>query len=133
LPDINDERLNLEHKKYLELYEKNIFLNLGDVYFKNENYLEAEKYYQLAYKRDYNDFTIFKRIADTYYLRGDFSKAREYDLRGAVRSPSDYRWPYMIAFIYRIEGNKEMAHKYFMKALDLAPQEKLLLDLKNEY
>lgn len=133
LPNINDERLNLEHKKYLAQYLKNIYINLGDIYFSEKNYLVAENYYQLAYQMDYGDFTMFKKIADTYYLRGDFSKALEYNLRGAIRGPKDYHWPYVIAVLYKEKGDNIKAHEYFTKALKLAPGEKLLLDFKNQY
>lgn len=133
LPDVNDSRLNAEHKKFLSLYTKSILLSLADLYFNEKNYLEAEKYYQSAYQMDFSDFTLFKKIADTYYLRGAISQTREYNLRGAKRSPKDYNWFLAIAVLYKEKGDKLNAHEYFQKALELAPQEELLLELKNKY
>jgi len=133
LPDINDPRLNAEHKKYLALYSKNILVSLGDIYFSLENYSEAEKYYKSAYQTNFSDYTLFKKIADTYYLRGAISQTIAYNLRGAVRAPGDYNWFLALADLYKEKGDKTRAHEYFQKALELAPQEKILLELKNEY
>jgi putative inorganic carbon (HCO3(-)) transporter len=133
LPDVNDSRLNDGHRKILKLYWKVITQKLGDIYFKDGNYIEAEKNYQLAYLNDVNDFTLLKNIADTYYLRGDFAKALEYNLRGLERNPEDYSWYLSTALIYKKMGNIDEAKNYFNSALKLAPTNEVLLRLKPEY
>jgi putative inorganic carbon (HCO3(-)) transporter len=133
LPDINDTRLNDQHKFVLQAYRKVIFISLGDIYFSLNNYSEAEKYYQDAYLSDIHDYTIFKKIADTYYLRGNFSKAIEYNLRGAARNPADYNWPLAVASLYKQQGNKLAAVLYFKQALELAPTDSNLLKIKADY
>jgi tetratricopeptide (TPR) repeat protein len=133
LPDLNDSRLNNPHREVLNLYRKIIFTELGDIYFYLKNYSEAEKNYQLAYIADVRDFTLFKKIADTYYLRGNLKKALEYNERGASRSPLDFNWFLSISTLYKEMGNKEDSLNYFNQALKLAPEEKILLDLKSSY
>lgn len=133
LPDVNDSRLNDGHRKIVKLYWKVISQKLGDIYFKEGNYAEAEKKYQLAYINDTDDFTLLKNIADTYYFRGDFTKALEYNLRGLKRNPSDYGWYLSAAVIYKNEGNVIEAKKYFKAALKLAPENETLLKLKADY
>lgn len=133
LPDINDSRLNAPHRQIVQTYRKKIFRKLGNIYFGEGNYIEAEKYYQLAYVNDYNDFTLFKDIADTYYLRGDFVKALEYNLRGLKRNPKDYNWYLGAAMIYKEMGDKQEAKNYFDSAFKLAPTNEVLLKLKPEY
>jgi len=130
LPDVNDSRLNNGHRKIVKLYWKVISQKLGDIYFKEGNYVEAEKNYQLAYVNDTNDFTLLKNIADTYYLRGDFAKALEYNLWGLKRNPGDYSWYLGAAMIYKEMGNKEKSDFYFDKSVELAPAEKDLSGLK---
>lgn len=121
LPEVDDKRLNAPHKEIVKTYRKIIFKKLGDIYFKQKNYSEAEKNYQLAYLNDFNDFTLFKNIADTYYLRGDFKKALEYNLRGLERSPKDYSWYLGAALIYKEMGDKGKSEFYFNKSTELAP------------
>jgi len=133
LPELNDSRLNDPHRKVLNLYRKIIFIELGDIYFYLKNYSEAEKNYQLAYIADVRDFTLFKKIADTYYRRGDFKKALEYNERGARRSPLDFNWFLSVSTLYKEMGDEEASLNYFNQALKLAPEEKLLLDLKSSY
>jgi len=133
LPELNDSRLNDSHRKVINLYRKIIFTELGDIYFYLKNYSEAEKNYQLAYIADVRDFTLFKKIADTYYRRGNLEKALEYNERGANRSPLDFNWFLSISALYKEMGNKEASVNYFNQALKLAPEEKILLNLKSSY
>jgi len=133
LPELNDSRLNDSHRKVINLYRKIIFTELGDIYFHLKNYSEAEKNYQLAYIADVRDFTLFKKIADTYYRRGNLEKALEYNERGANRSPLDFNWFLSISALYKEMGNKEASVNYFNQALKLAPEEKILLNLKSNY
>jgi len=133
LPDVNDSRLNDPHRKVVKLYRKVISQKLGDIYFEEGNYAEAEKNYQSAYINGIDDFTLLKNIADTYYLRGDFAKALEYNLRGLKRNPGDYNWYLSTALIYKEMGNINEAKDYFNSALKLAPENEVLLKLKAEY
>ena len=133
LPNINDSRLNDSHKDILKMYYKTIYNSLGDIYFSQGNYLEAEKYFKWSYLNSNDDYSIFKKIADTYYLRGDYSAAIKYNLRGSNRSPLDYNWPLAVSMIYKQQGNKIEAKKYFDQAFKLAPTDKSLLKLKATY
>lgn len=133
LPSAEDIRLNKDHRDFLNTYKKNILKKIGDIYFKLNNYSEAEKYYQQAYGAYSKDFTLFKNIADTYYLRGDFLKTLEYNLRGSRRSPKDYHWPLSIAILYKENGDITNARYYFNQAFSLDPDQELLKQLKSDY
>ena len=133
LPDINDARINEGHKKIVNIFNKIIFRELGDIYFAQADYEVAEKNYQLAYLADVNDFTLFKQIADTYYQRGDLNEALKYNERGARRNPTDYNWSFSMATLYKEMGNKEKAAAFLENAIKLAPEEKWLVDLRVQY
>lgn len=133
LPDLNDSRFNDLHKNILKLYRKVIFQDLGDIYFAQRNYVNAEKYYQAAYLSDINDFTLFKKIADTYYYRGDLDKAIEYNLRGASRAPKDANWFLAIVALEIAKGDKVAAIKHLQIARQNFPEEKIFSDLLIKY
>ena len=133
LPDLNDDRLNEFHKEIINLYRKVIFREMGDLYSSVKDYEKAERYYQLAYRADINDFTLLKKIADTYYLRGNLNEALKYNERGARRNPNDYNWAFSIATLYKEIGDKANAILFLEEAIKLAPEEKWLLNLRSEY
>lgn len=133
LPDLDDERFNENHRGILKLYRKFIFREIGDVYFVQEKYEEAESAYQLAYRSDINDFTLLKKIADTYYRRNDFKTALEYNERGLARNPEDYNWSLALAVINKQLGNTELARTYLETAIKLAPEESWIVKLRAEY
>jgi tetratricopeptide (TPR) repeat protein len=133
LPAANDSRLNDLHRQVLNLYQKIIAVELGDIYFNLKDYPAAEKYYQQAYRLDVRDFSLFKRIADTFYLRGDLKTALAYNLRGTTRNPRDYNWFFGVAVLYQEIGDKEKALFFLDKALELAPTEETLIKLRLKY
>ncbi len=133
LPDLNDSRFNDLHKNILKLYRKIIFQDLGDIYFFQKNYSNAEKYYQAAYLSDVNDITLFKKIADTYYYRGDLDKAIEYNLRGASRAPQDANWFLAVVALEIAKGDKVATIQYLQTAHQNFPEEKVFNDLLIKY
>lgn len=133
LPLFDDERLNEEHRRVLQVYYKIIFSERGDLYSSLGSYEEAEKNYQAAYQADVYDVAILKKIANTYYLRHEFTQALHYILHGSVRRPFDYGWFLQAAILYKNNDDVYKAKEYFNKALALAPEEPILLQLINEY
>ncbi len=133
LPEFSDPRLNEQHKIILNVYRKIIFREMGDIYFSDENYAEAEVAYQSAYKSDVSDYTLLKKIADTFYRRSDLNKALEYNERGLARNPSDYNWSLALAVINKQLGNSVIAQSYLEAAIKLAPEETWLIKLRSEY
>jgi len=133
LPDLNDERLAGRQREATQYYRHVIYLGLGNLYFQENRYELAEKYYQLAYRDNPQDFTLFKKIADTYYLRNDLDKAIEYNKRGFNRSPNDYNWPLALAVLYYEQDNRSVALEYLEQAIRLSPKNQDLQKLYFEY
>jgi len=133
LPDFNDERLVDRHREAAQYYRYVIYLGLGNLYFHDVRYDLAEKYYQLAYLDNPQDFTLFKKIADTYYWRHDLNQAIEYNIRGFNRSPNDYNWPLALAVLYYEQGDKIISLEYLEQALRLAPDNEKLHQLYTKY
>ncbi len=133
LPDLNDSRLGGRQKEATQYYRYVIYLGLGNLYQQENRYEVAEKYYQLAYRDNPQDFTLFKKIADTYYFRNDFIQAIEYNQRGFKRAPRDYNWPLALAALYYEQEDTQQALFYLDQAIKLAPQNDDLLKLRWSY
>ncbi len=133
LPDLNDSRLNEQHRKSVASYKYLIYVSLGDIYFSRGGYQEAEKFFQAAYRSKPEDYSLMKKIADTYYLRGDLTTALKYVLRGAAFNPSDYNWQVALASLYFEAGDKTEALKYIDEAIKLAPDKQNLQELRLKY
>ena len=133
LPDPMDVRVNDRHRQSILYYRYVIYRDLGDLYQKNEEYANAGKYYQLAYRNNPQDFTLLKKVADAYYLSGDIGGAIEYNRRGYARNPSDYNWPLALSILYHQEGEKDQALAFINEAIALNPDSDYLQALKNDY
>lgn len=132
LPSENDDRFNDDHRRVLQVYRKMIFQERGDLYLSLGDYEMAEQDYQAAYASELSDFSVLEKIATTYYLRQDLDKALEYIIRGADRSPNDYRWLAKTTILLKEKNNLDEARLYLGRALELAPDAEILLQLKNE-
>ncbi len=128
LPDINNPYINGQHLRAIEYEKYLIYKGLAGLYFRQENYEEAEKYFWLALYNNLPDITMYKKIADTYYKQGNLDKAIWYNKKGMIMNPADYVWPFAIALLYEKQGNKDKAPEYAEKALKLAPDNE---DIKN--
>jgi putative inorganic carbon (HCO3(-)) transporter len=136
VPNSNDARLknnNSKHDKNVMMYYYLFNREIANNYFVLRNYAEAEYYYNISYKYDSSDFTLLKKIADTYYERGDLKKTITYNERGFQRAPGDYNWPLALSSLYDQIGNKEKTLYYINKAIELAPDNKDLKLLKDQY
>jgi len=133
LPSLENEYLEGRHRDVVLYYRYVIYKDLAELYEGDEDYVNAGRYYQKAYQSYPHDFVLLKKIADSYYFQGDIAKAIEYNQHGFVRSPQDYNWPLALAILYKDNGNSERAVLFLDKAIELAPEEKWLEELKQGY
>ena len=136
IPDSNDPRLknnNSKHDQNVLMFHYLFNREIGNSYFAQLNYAEAEYFFNLAYQYNPSDFILLKKIADTYYARGDLKNTIVYNERGFKRNPKDYSWPLAIAVLYKQLGDKEKSLYYIDIAIGLAPGNKDLELLKVQY
>lgn len=124
LPAVNHPYINREHAQRVK-YEKYLnYKSMADIYFAQEEYKQARKYYRLAYDNNLSQISLYKKIADTYYKEGKLKKAIQANERGYARSLEDHIWPFAMALLYKEKGDKQKSLEYGKEALELAPDNK---------
>ena len=122
LPDEDSDISNPKYIRSIRYYLALVYQNLADLLMERQDYVQAEKYYQQAYKRNLSNLVLLKKIADTYYGRHDFDKAIYYNELGFIRQPDDYHWPLAIAMLYQEKGDKQKAKDYAKLTLEIDPE-----------
>ena len=131
LPDIDNPYMNDSHKGKIQVEKYIIFKNLANMYFKENDFKQAEEYYLLAYNNNLADKYIYKMLASIYYSQGDLDKAIWYNKRGYDRNPKDYIWLFAMALLYDATGDKVRALDYAQEALELEPGNKQIEEFIN--
>ena len=133
VPDLDDFRINDEHRQQLEKYLSVIWEKKGDVYYKQGRYDKAIEAFQKAYNYNLYQIPILKKIADSYYFKDDLDSAIWYNNKGKDRNPSDPAWPSALSWLYFQKGEKEQAKQELEEALLIKADYKPALDLKKEF
>ncbi len=102
-------------------YSARVYNNLGDVYFKENNFQKAIQYFQIALqlKPDFAD--VVHNLGYTYLEMGNYDLARQYLIKSYQMNPYLYQSLYKLGFLeYRL-GNLEQAQAYFEQTLKVNP------------
>ena len=132
LPDLQDERLNVQHRELLFKEYFKYYFEVGEIYVQKKEYKLAEHYYRLALRSDLENYTVLYKIANTYFLRKDYKKAENIYLRGYEKNLNNYIWSYMLARVYKENGDYSLAKKYISVASDLYGENPQVQNLKYE-
>ena len=132
-PNIEDERLNSEHREQLKKYLSVVWENKGDIYYENKDYDRAISAYKKAYNYNLYQVPILKKIADSYYFKDDIESAVWYNKKGKQRSSQDPAWPTALAWLYYQQGNTEEAKAQLKEALIMDEEYRSALDLKEDF
>ncbi|MFA5184474.1 MAG: O-antigen ligase family protein [Patescibacteria group bacterium] len=133
LPDVNDQRLNEDHRRVVLRYRSFIYGQIASIYESERRYPLAARYYQDAYRDNPDDLSLLKKVADAYYQAGDLPQALVYTKHGFSRDPADYHWPWALALLYHGSGDREQATFYINRAWLLASDKMELESLYREY
>lgn len=133
LPDVDDARLNDPHRDLVRRHRYFIYLQMGDIYERQNNFAAAGKYYLLAYQNNPADFILLKKRADMEYRGGNLEAAITYTKHGLARNPRDYKWSIALASLYYEKGDKKSALEYLESAASLAPDNEEIKSLIKEY
>lgn len=130
----NEGKYELAVREYKKALSKNNQLivplvNIGNVFLKQENYSEAEKYYQKVLARDPYNIEASNNLASLYLIvEKNYQKALM-NLISAVAFNEGfpaYAMDTMGVLYYRL-GNLDKANFYLMKACDKAVEDTSLI------
>ncbi|MGB7293721.1 MAG: tetratricopeptide repeat protein [Thermodesulfobacteriota bacterium] len=132
----NEGKYELAIREYKKALSKNNelivpFVNIGNVFLKQENYSEAEKYYQKALTRDPNNLEAANNLASLYLIVGKNYQKALGTLTSAVAFNEGfpaYAMDTMGVLYYRL-GNVEKAKFFLAKACENAKDD---LELMHE-
>jgi len=128
-PDINDPRLNKEHKKQLAEKRAEIYEQLGKIYFSEKKYSQAKENYRQALRlTPQTRINLHKKLADIAYLEGDLEKAIRENIHGYFLNPKDPVWSYSVSFLSNEKEDKKNAVDWAKICQALGPED---LDIQN--
>jgi len=123
-PDINDPRLNEEHKKQLAEKRAEIYKQLGKIYFSEKKYSQAKENYRQALRlTPQTRISLHKKLADIYYLEGDLEKAIRENIHGYYLNPKDPVWSYSVSFLFNKKEDKKGAVDWAKICQELKPED----------
>jgi tetratricopeptide (TPR) repeat protein len=133
IPNINNQKINNEHREQLKKYLSFIWEKKGDVYYNQGKYDKAIIAFQKAYNYNLYQVPLLKKIADSYYLKDNIEMAIFYNKKGKQRNPDDLVWSTALAWLYYQQGNTEEAKIELKEVLNISKDYKPALDLKKEF
>jgi tetratricopeptide (TPR) repeat protein len=121
--DDNFEKAVEAYSKLLELYPDDYtgLNNVGVLYAARDDWDNAIKYYELAYKSE-KGFLGLTNLADCYEIKGWYDKSRELYVDYLKNVSSDLQVHWRLAFNYVVGLEYELASEEMDKAIALNPR-----------
>ncbi len=93
--------------------------SIGDTYFKEENYVKASEFYELALKYNQENYLLYENLAIAYDSSKRYSKAEEYyDIVMNQFNPSDGRVEFYKGLLLIKTGNMDDGCMLLRKSVD---------------
>ncbi|MDD2681293.1 MAG: O-antigen ligase family protein [Patescibacteria group bacterium] len=125
LPDINDSRLNFEHRDYLAFYMSQLKYKQGEVYQDIQAYDQAAIAYQDAFRYFPQDLSLLKKSADMYYVDQNLEASAK-ALQQILQSyPSNIQILLNLAKVYSQLNQADRAQDYLQQVLNIIPDQAL--------
>lgn len=110
-----------------EPYNSRAYINLGNAAFDRQDYMAANRYFELArQKLEPVPVKLDLRLAMSYIYSGDIRKGIELlnKLLQHSKTKEDFLATYeLLGMAYYIQGDRDSAKEYFKKAYELEPSE----------
>lgn len=107
------------------------YLNLGDVYMMQKEYVKAAEAYRES-KRFVNLELTINKLGNAYYEAGKTKEAIKELQEGVSLAPQNQEMRYNLALAFLKDGNKKSAQAEFEKVVKLNPRNELALKA-NDY
>ena len=110
---------------------KNIYAeyyNLGESYFKLENYSSAAEYYELAMRKKEQYWAAYYKLAKCYVYTSDWNNALPMYKKILERDNDNASIKASIAYIYSMQGNYKQAKKAYEELITEQPTDQQFLE-----
>ncbi len=120
-PDIDDSRINQEHREQLKGEMLVVYKLLGDAYIKIENNNQALENYFKANELlgGQVNFDLRNKISEIYLLKKEYNKAIAFDQHSLTLSGNDIYYQYRLMQDYKMAGDLNNAKKYAEEVLKI--------------
>lgn len=98
-----------------------LFNNIGDIYFNQEKYDEAEKAFQMVLKYDKSNFNALAFTGEINFKKQNFEEALKYYLPSLEIKPDNLELNYHMGICYAYLNQLEKAENHFKHALSINP------------
>lgn len=110
------EKVIAKNPKSYKLYN-----NIGDIYFNEEKYDDAERAYKKVLEHDKNDFNALAFSGEINFKKQNFEEALKYYLLSHKIKPDNLELNYHMGICYGYLNQLENAESHFKHALSLNP------------
>ena len=100
---------------YVEYY------NLGESYYKLEDYKKAAEYYELAMRKKDQYWASYYKLAKCYVFNSEWNNALPMYKKILQRDPENASIKASIAYIYSMQGNFKQSKKVYNELLEAQP------------
>ncbi len=110
---------------------KNIYAeyyNLGESYYKLEDYKTAAEYYELAMKKKEQYWASYYKLAKCYVFTSDWNNALPMYKKILERDNENASIKASVAYIYSMQGNYKQAKKIYEELLEEQPKNQDFLE-----
>ena len=104
------------------------YINIGDSYFKLEDYENAATYYNMALEDTKNYWAAYYKLAKCYVYTSDWNNALPMYKTILKRDPENSSIKAALAYIYLMQGNFKKASEKYIELLGEQPQNKEYLE-----
>lgn len=104
------------------------YSNIGDTYYKLEEYNRAATYYEMAMKNRKLYWSSYYKLAKCYALLSDWNKALPMYEKILKRDPENSSIKASVAYIYAMQGNIKDAEKIYKDLYDLEPNNQTYIE-----
>lgn len=98
------------------------YSNIGDTYYKLEEYSNAIKYYEMAMKNRKLYWSSYYKLAKCYALTSDWNKALPMYEKMLKRDKDNSSIKASLAYIYTMQGEIKEAEKIYKELLEIEPE-----------
>ncbi|HOI29479.1 MAG TPA: tetratricopeptide repeat protein [Melioribacteraceae bacterium] len=98
-----------------------LYNNIGDIYFNEEKYDDAERAYKKVLEHDNNDFNALAFSGEINFIKQNFEEALKYFLLSHKIKPDNLELNYHMGICYGYLNQLDKAESHFKHALSLNP------------
>ena len=104
------------------------YSNIGDSYFKLEDYTNAAKYYKMSMQNPKIYWSSYYKLAKSYALASNWTEVLPMYKKLLKRDPENSSLKASLAYIYTMQGELEKARELYAQLLEIESQNEKYLE-----